>query len=89
MLAREAKRSGVAIAIGHPHDVTLRLLAAWLARRSWRAAGAAGRGDAAENGARARSIACALSYWPFFAAVAKRTASSAAASRALALLTVS
>lgn len=31
-LAREAKRSGVAIAIGHPHDVTLKLLAAWLAR---------------------------------------------------------
>ncbi|HEY0266618.1 MAG TPA: divergent polysaccharide deacetylase family protein [Rhizomicrobium sp.] len=31
-LAREAKRSGVAIAIGHPHDTTLRLLAAWLAR---------------------------------------------------------
>ncbi len=29
-LAREARRSGVAIAIGHPHDVTLRLLAAWL-----------------------------------------------------------
>jgi polysaccharide deacetylase 2 family uncharacterized protein YibQ len=32
MLAREAKRSGVAIAIGHPHDVTLKLLAAWLAQ---------------------------------------------------------
>jgi polysaccharide deacetylase 2 family uncharacterized protein YibQ len=32
MLAREAKRTGVAIAIGHPHDVTLKLLAAWLAR---------------------------------------------------------
>jgi len=31
MLAREAKRSGVAIAIGHPHDVTLKLLAQWLA----------------------------------------------------------
>jgi polysaccharide deacetylase 2 family uncharacterized protein YibQ len=29
-LAREARRNGVAIAIGHPHDVTLRLLAAWL-----------------------------------------------------------
>jgi hypothetical protein len=32
MLAREAKRTGVAIAIGHPHDVTLKLLAAWLAK---------------------------------------------------------
>jgi len=32
VLAREAKRSGVAIAIGHPHDVTLQLLAAWLAQ---------------------------------------------------------
>ena len=32
MLAREAKRTGVAIAIGHPHDATLRLLAAWLAQ---------------------------------------------------------
>lgn len=32
MLAREARRSGVAIAIGHPHDVTLRLLAKWLAQ---------------------------------------------------------
>ncbi len=32
MLAREARRSGVAIAIGHPHDTTLRLLAAWLAK---------------------------------------------------------
>jgi len=32
MLAREAKRTGVAIAIGHPHDLTLKLLAAWLAR---------------------------------------------------------
>ena len=31
-LVREARRSGVAIAIGHPHDVTLRVLAAWLAR---------------------------------------------------------
>jgi polysaccharide deacetylase 2 family uncharacterized protein YibQ len=31
-LAHEAKRTGVAIAIGHPHDVTLRLLAAWLAQ---------------------------------------------------------
>jgi hypothetical protein len=31
MLAREAKRSGVAIAIGHPHDITLKLLAQWLA----------------------------------------------------------
>jgi polysaccharide deacetylase 2 family uncharacterized protein YibQ len=32
ILAREARRTGVAIAIGHPHDVTLRLLAAWLAQ---------------------------------------------------------
>jgi polysaccharide deacetylase 2 family uncharacterized protein YibQ len=32
MLAREAKRSGVAIAIGHPHEATLRLLKEWLAR---------------------------------------------------------
>jgi polysaccharide deacetylase 2 family uncharacterized protein YibQ len=32
MLGREAKRTGVAIAIGHPHDVTLKLLAAWLAQ---------------------------------------------------------
>ncbi|HWU56137.1 MAG TPA: divergent polysaccharide deacetylase family protein, partial [Rhizomicrobium sp.] len=32
MLARQAKRNGVAIAIGHPHDVTLRLLAQWLAQ---------------------------------------------------------
>lgn len=32
MLAREAKRNGVAIAIGHPHDVTLKLLAQWLAQ---------------------------------------------------------
>lgn len=31
MLAAEAKRNGVAIAIGHPHAVTLRLLAQWLA----------------------------------------------------------
>ena len=31
-LAREARRNGVAIAIGHPHDVTLKLLAAWLAQ---------------------------------------------------------
>lgn len=30
-LAREAKRNGVAIAIGHPHEVTLTLLAKWLA----------------------------------------------------------
>jgi polysaccharide deacetylase 2 family uncharacterized protein YibQ len=30
MLARQARRSGVAIAIGHPHDVTLKLLSAWL-----------------------------------------------------------
>ena len=32
MLAREARRTGVAIAIGHPHDVTLKLLAQWLAQ---------------------------------------------------------
>jgi len=32
MLAREARRTGVAIAIGHPHDATLKLLAAWLAQ---------------------------------------------------------
>ena len=32
MLVREAKRTGVAIAIGHPHDLTLELLAAWLAQ---------------------------------------------------------
>jgi len=31
LLAREAKRTGVAIAIGHPHDVTLTLLKKWLA----------------------------------------------------------
>ena len=30
-LAREAERNGVAIAIGHPHDATLRLLKDWLA----------------------------------------------------------
>jgi hypothetical protein len=29
-LVGEAKRTGVAIAIGHPHDVTLKLLAQWL-----------------------------------------------------------
>jgi polysaccharide deacetylase 2 family uncharacterized protein YibQ len=29
-LAATARRQGVAIAIGHPHDVTLKLLAAWL-----------------------------------------------------------
>jgi uncharacterized protein len=28
----EARRTGVAIAIGHPHDVTLKILAAWLAQ---------------------------------------------------------
>ena len=28
----QARRSGVAIAIGHPHDVTLKVLAAWLAQ---------------------------------------------------------
>jgi polysaccharide deacetylase 2 family uncharacterized protein YibQ len=32
MLAQQAKRSGVAIAIGHPHDVTLKLLKTWLAQ---------------------------------------------------------
>jgi polysaccharide deacetylase 2 family uncharacterized protein YibQ len=32
MLAVTAKRSGAAIAIGHPHDTTLKLLAAWLAQ---------------------------------------------------------
>ena len=32
MLAREAKRNGVAIAIGHPRGATLDLLAAWLAQ---------------------------------------------------------
>ena len=31
LLAREAKRTGVAIAIGHPHDATLTLLKRWLA----------------------------------------------------------
>jgi len=31
-LAATARRTGVAIAIGHPHDTTLRLLAAWLAQ---------------------------------------------------------
>jgi len=31
-LVGEAKRTGVAIAIGHPHDVTLKLLAQWLAQ---------------------------------------------------------
>lgn len=31
-LAAAARRNGVAIAIGHPHDVTLKLLAAWLAK---------------------------------------------------------
>jgi len=30
MLAATARRTGVAIAIGHPHDVTLKLLAQWL-----------------------------------------------------------
>jgi uncharacterized protein len=32
VLAAMAKRSGVAIAIGHPHDVTLKLLKVWLAQ---------------------------------------------------------
>jgi hypothetical protein len=32
LLAQDARRNGVAIAIGHPHDVTLKLLAAWLAQ---------------------------------------------------------
>jgi polysaccharide deacetylase 2 family uncharacterized protein YibQ len=32
MLAREARRTGAAIAIGHPHEVTLKLLALWLAQ---------------------------------------------------------
>src|SRR4051812_17061464 len=31
-LARTARSQGVAIAIGHPHDLTLQLLAAWLAQ---------------------------------------------------------
>jgi polysaccharide deacetylase 2 family uncharacterized protein YibQ len=31
-LLTEARRTGVAIAIGHPHDVTLKILAAWLAQ---------------------------------------------------------
>jgi polysaccharide deacetylase 2 family uncharacterized protein YibQ len=31
-LVSEARRTGVAIAIGHPHDVTLKILAAWLAQ---------------------------------------------------------
>ena len=31
-LAATAKRTGAAIAIGHPHEVTLKLLAAWLAQ---------------------------------------------------------
>ena len=30
-LVTEARRTGVALAIGHPHDVTLKILAAWLA----------------------------------------------------------
>jgi polysaccharide deacetylase 2 family uncharacterized protein YibQ len=32
LLVREARRTGVAIAIGHPHDVTLKLLKQWLAQ---------------------------------------------------------
>ena len=32
LLVMVAKRQGAAIAIGHPHDVTLRLLKAWLAK---------------------------------------------------------
>ena len=32
LLAQEARRNGVAIAIGHPHDVTLKLLKTWLAQ---------------------------------------------------------
>jgi polysaccharide deacetylase 2 family uncharacterized protein YibQ len=31
-LVAHARQTGVAIAIGHPHDLTLKLLAAWLAR---------------------------------------------------------
>jgi hypothetical protein len=31
-LLTEARRTGVALAIGHPHDVTLRILTAWLAQ---------------------------------------------------------
>jgi polysaccharide deacetylase 2 family uncharacterized protein YibQ len=31
-LAAHARQTGVAIAIGHPHDLTLKLLAAWLAQ---------------------------------------------------------
>ena len=31
-LAATAHRNGVALAIGHPHEATLRLLAAWLAQ---------------------------------------------------------
>jgi polysaccharide deacetylase 2 family uncharacterized protein YibQ len=31
-LVRQAKRNGVAIAIGHPHDATLRILKEWLAQ---------------------------------------------------------
>jgi polysaccharide deacetylase 2 family uncharacterized protein YibQ len=31
-LVRQAKRNGVAIAIGHPHDKTLTILKAWLAQ---------------------------------------------------------
>lgn len=32
LLVRLAKHTGVAIAIGHPHDITLKILAAWLAK---------------------------------------------------------
>jgi polysaccharide deacetylase 2 family uncharacterized protein YibQ len=32
ILVRAARQNGVAIAIGHPHDATLRILAAWLER---------------------------------------------------------
>jgi hypothetical protein len=32
LLAANARRRGVAIAIGHPHEVTLKVLAAWLAK---------------------------------------------------------